>query len=321
MPKSILMYPDAGTLAGEDLLYLVKGAGGSDRDRKVNLGLIREFMSERGADLEVVNIDNTSPGPLAVQTVASRDLVLLIQGDHTMVTELQIAAEVPTGAVLTMYNGSTGPMATVAGNANGFPYNCDPPVGTFARSEVVELTHGPSGWMCQHPMDANSVRSALASIGQVLDDYDARLDTLEAFTTAAPALVNFAEAFGDPLINVDNGVDFLLGTLPAGSWIVDGAVRYGVSEGTEVTHTLAQFVTKNPSTGTVIGSGRPACGSPSTFRAHVGMPMNGVTLPRTILSNSQDVNLYIRFECFGTKTSQGTEPICIHHALATHQPT
>lgn len=313
MPKSILMYPDAGTLAGEDLLYLVKGAGGSDRDRKLTLAALRELMSERGADVIVANAP--ASGDWEIDVTNSRDLLVCMQGSST--GKVTISGEVPPGHSVVLWN----IMAPATVEMEATSGNCFPEIGTVDRFGTVVLNRmGVASWGCVHTMDANSVRSALASIGQVLDDYDARLDTLESFTAAAPALVNFAEAFGDPLINVDNGVDFLLGTLPAGSWIVDGAVRYGVSEGTEVTHTQAQFVTKNLSTGAVIGSGRPACGSPSTFRAHVGMLMNGVTLPRTIFTISQDVNLYIRFECFGTKTSQGTEPICIYHALATHQP-
>ena len=320
MPTSVPMMPDAGALQGTDWLYLIQGMN-LDRDRKVSLGLIREFMSERGADLEVVNIDNASPGPLSIQTVSVRDLVILVQGDHTLVTELQIAVEVPPGAVLTIHNGSTGPIETVAGNRTGLPYTCDPPFGTFGRYEVVELTRGPAGWMCQHTMDRNLVNSTFVSMGQVLGDHASRIGALESFSTAAALLVVFPEVFGDAVINLDNGTDILLGDLPAGTWMVDGAIRYGVPEGTAITHAHAMFVAKHPTTGAVLASGRVAGGSPTGFRAHIGLLMNGATLPRDFLTLSEAAKLYIRFECFGSKDTGASEPICICRALATHQPT
>ena len=138
MPKSILMYPDAGTLAGEDLLYLVKGAGGSDRDRKVSLGLIREFCTAQGVRL----MEATLAAPGAITTVdvsGTTNVVLIAWGrfPNPTDTRLNITGTIPEGCSVVVLNGHLGILdLRVHGTApTTTPEDLD--FGTYGRAEMV----------------------------------------------------------------------------------------------------------------------------------------------------------------------------------------
>lgn len=111
MPKSILMYPDAAPLAGEDLFYLVKGVGGSDRDRKLTLEALRQHFTTEDNEFREITLAPASPGAVTtVDVTGTKNVTVVVWGRFPNPTDnrLNITGVIPEGCSVTVLNGHRG---------------------------------------------------------------------------------------------------------------------------------------------------------------------------------------------------------------------
>lgn len=164
MPTSVPMMPDAGALQGTDWLYLIQGMN-LDRDKKVSLATVREFMSERGADTLVANAPDT--GDWEINVTNPRSLFVYIQGVGT--GKITITGAVPPGHSVVLWNiMATATVEMEADNADG---NCFPAIGTVDRLGTVVLNRmGPYDWGCAHTMDRNTLNTYFTQMGRAIED-------------------------------------------------------------------------------------------------------------------------------------------------------
>lgn len=140
MPKSILMYPDAAPLAGEDLFYLVKGVGGSDRDRKLTLEALRQHFTTEDNEFREVTLAPASPGAVTtVDVTGTKNVTLVVRGSFPSPTDnrLDIVGTITEGCSVTVLNGHLGILdLRVQGNApTTTPEELD--FGFLGRAELV----------------------------------------------------------------------------------------------------------------------------------------------------------------------------------------
>lgn len=180
MPTSVPMMPDAGALQGTDWLYLIQGMN-LDRDRKVSLSEVREFMSERGADVRVVNAP--ASGDWSIDVTNSRDLFLYVQGAGSGKVTLEGA--VPPGHSVVLWN----ILAPASVEMEATDGNCFPAIGRVDRLQTITLHRmGPADWACVHAMDSNVISSGFTALGNAITGFANSLgDAIEAETTRAEA--------------------------------------------------------------------------------------------------------------------------------------
>ena len=111
MPKSIVMYPDAAPLFGGDLLYLVKAAGGADRDRKLDLETLRQFCTTQGVRLMEATLALASaPAITEVDVTGTSNVVLVVWGRFPSPTDnrVNVHGTIPEGCTVTVISGHLG---------------------------------------------------------------------------------------------------------------------------------------------------------------------------------------------------------------------
>jgi hypothetical protein len=140
MPNSILMYPDAGTLVGEDLFYLVKGAGGADRDRHVTLEAIRRFCTSKGVEFKEVSLAlSSAPAITDVDITSTSNVVLVVWGRFPNPTDnrLNVHGTIPEGCTVTIISGHLGIIDLRVNGAAPTNTPADLDFGTFGHAVLT----------------------------------------------------------------------------------------------------------------------------------------------------------------------------------------
>ena len=99
-PKSLPMLDELTELSSADLLYVCRGVGGSDRDRKVLLETLRQFCTSQGVRvIEVLAFDAVS-GVVTVDITGTTNVVVFLRGNGSGEVKVKVTGAIPEGCSL-----------------------------------------------------------------------------------------------------------------------------------------------------------------------------------------------------------------------------
>lgn len=108
MPISVPLFPDAGALSGADFFYLLQG-GGLDRDRKITIAKLREFLTAQGVRLLITNLAGPANQIVNLDITGTTNVVVLAIGAFLAPSKaLNITGQVPDGCSVTVVSGVLG---------------------------------------------------------------------------------------------------------------------------------------------------------------------------------------------------------------------